>query len=57
MGGWFVATAIGNYLTVVPSLLWDRTSLIVIWGVLIALCVLSFLFIMSIMKRLEEVSK
>lgn len=56
MGGWFAATAIGNYLTSIPALLWDRTSLVVIWGVLIALCVLSFIFIMTIMKRLEKVS-
>ena len=57
MGGWFVATAIGNYLTSIPAMLWERTTLLVIWGVLIALCLLSFIFIMSIMKRLERVSK
>ena len=32
MGGWFVATAIGNYLTSIPALLWEKTSLTVIWG-------------------------
>ena len=57
MGGWFVATAIGNYLTSIPGLLWEKTSLTVIWGVLILLCFISFIFIMLIMKRLEKVSK
>ena len=57
MGGWFVATAIGNYLTSIPALLWEKTSLTVIWGVLILLCFISFIFIMLIMKRLEKVSK
>ncbi len=33
MGGWFVATGIGNYLTSIPGLLWEKTSLTVIWGV------------------------
>ena len=57
MGGWFVATGIGNYLTSIPGLLWEKTSLTVIWGVLILLCFISFIFIMLIMKRLEKVSK
>ena len=56
MGGWFVATAIGNFLTVIPAYLWGGLSLTVVWGVLIALCVLSFIFIFSQMKRLEKVS-
>ena len=31
--------------------------LLVVWGVLVALCLLSALFIFSIMKRLERVAK
>ena len=56
MGGWFVATAIGNFLTVIPALLWCKVPLVVVWGVLAALCLLSFIFIFSQMKRLEKVS-
>ncbi len=56
MGGWFVATAIGNFLTVIPALLWGDMSLTIVWGVLVVLCVLSFLFIFSLMKRLEKVA-
>ena len=56
MGGWFVATAIGNFLTVIPALLWCKVPLVVVWGVLAALCLLSFLFIFSQMKKLEKVA-
>ena len=56
MGGWFVATAIGNYLTSVASNLWGNLPLYVVWGVLVALCLLSALFIFSVMKRLEKVA-
>lgn len=56
MGGWFVATAIGNYLTSVASALWGELPLYVVWGVLVGLCLLSALFIFSVMKRLERVA-
>lgn len=56
MGGWFVATAIGNFLTVIPALLWCKVPLVVVWGVLATLCLLSFVFIFSQMKKLEKVA-
>ena len=56
MGGWFVAAAIGNYLTSVASALWGDLPLYVVWGVLVGLCLLSALFIFSVMKRLEKVA-
>lgn len=56
MGGWFVATAIGNFLTVIPALLWDKVELWMMWAVLIVLCLLSALFIFSMMKRLDKVA-
>ena len=56
MGGWFVATAIGNFLIMVPGLMWGM-SLSIIWGVLIAICLVSAVFIFSILKRLEAVAK
>ena len=56
MGGWFVATAIGNFLTVIPAMLWGAVPLIYVWGVLAALCLLSFVFIFSQMKKLEKVA-
>ena len=57
MGGWFVATAIGNFLVAVPALLWGSRPLYIVWGVLIAVCLVSALFIFSILKRLEKVAK
>ena len=56
MGGWFVATAIGNLLTVIPAMLWGAVPLTYVWGVLAGLCLLSFLFIFSQMKKLEKVA-
>ena len=56
MGGWFVATAIGNFLVAIPSLMWGA-SLTVVWGTLAAICVDAALFIFAILKRLEKVAK
>ena len=55
MGGWFVATAIGNFLIMVPGRMWGM-DLTIIWGVLIGICLVSALFIFSILKRLEKVA-
>ena len=57
MGGWFVATAIGNYLVAIIGYLWCGMQLWMVWSVLIVCCLLSALFIFSIMKRLEKVAK
>ena len=56
MGGWFVATAIGNYLTKVGSAFWGDLSLVAVWGIFIVLCLLSALFMFVMMKRLEKVA-
>ena len=56
MGGWFVATAIGNFLIMVPGLMWGM-DLSIIWGVLIVICLVSAAFIFSILKRIEAVAK
>ena len=55
MGGWFVATAIGNKLVGVGGYLWGNIPLWAVWSVFIALCILSAVFMFSIMKRLEKV--
>ncbi len=41
MGGWFVATAIGNYLVAIIGYLWGGMQLWMVWSVLIVLCLLS----------------
>lgn len=56
MGGWFVATAIGNYLVAIIGYLWGDMQLWMVWSVLIVCCLLSALFIFSIMKKLEKVA-
>ena len=57
MGCWFAATAIGNYLVSIPGLLWDKIPLWGVWSVLIALCLISAVFIFSIMKKLESATE
>ena len=55
MGLWFCVTAIGNYLTSVIARIWGTgMPLWMVWGVLVTLCLLSAVFIFSIMKRLER---
>ena len=56
MGGWFVATDIGNYLVAIIGYLWGGMQLWMVWSVLIVCCLLSALFIFSIMKKLEKVA-
>ncbi len=56
MGGWFVATAIGNLLVSVGGYLWGDLSLTVVWTVFIVLCLVSASFMFLMMKRLEKVA-
>ena len=56
MGGWFVATAVGNMLVSVGGFLWGGLPLWVVWTVFIALCLISAVFMFSMMKRLEKVA-
>jgi proton-dependent oligopeptide transporter, POT family len=53
-GGWLAATAIGNYLVGVLGMFWDRLPLYAFWSVLIICCLLSAMFLFSVMKRLEK---
>ncbi len=55
MGGWFVATAIGNKLVSIPGHMWGM-DLTLVWGALAGICLLAALFIFSIIKKLNKVS-
>ena len=55
MGGWFVATAIGNQLVVVGGLLWGAVPLWVCWSVFLVVCLIAAVFMFAMMKRLEKV--
>jgi len=56
-GGWLLATAVGNKFLFVGSLMWNRIDLYMLWGIFIICCVLSALFIFSIMKKLEKATQ
>ena len=53
MGLWFAATAIGNYLSSIPSMMWNNVPLWVNWTVLMALCVISGVVMFSMLRKLE----
>ncbi len=55
-GGWLLATAVGNKLLVVGTILWDKVGLSTLWMVFIVCCLVSAAFIFSIIKRLEKAS-
>lgn len=56
-GGWLLATAVGNKLLFIGSLMWGKIDLYMLWGIFFVCCIVSALFIFSIMKRLEKVVK
>ena len=57
MGCWFAATAIGNYLSSIPSMLWNNVPLWVNWTVLMALCVISGAVMFALLKRLNAATQ
>lgn len=56
-GGWLLATAVGNKLLFVGSSMWSKIDLWQLWLIFIVCCVVSALFVFSILKRLEASSK
>ena len=57
MGGWFAATAIGNYLSGIPSKLWNKIPLMANWGILIGLCLISALIMFAMLKKIEAATE
>ncbi|MBW6502319.1 MAG: MFS transporter [Bacteroidales bacterium] len=55
-GGWLLATAVGNKLLFIGTILWDKVNLSTLWLVFIVCCFISAAFIFSILKRLEKAS-
>ncbi len=56
-GGWLAATAAGNKLLFVGSLMWTRVELWQLWLIFVVCCLASAAFIFSIMKRLERATQ
>ena len=56
IGGRFVATAIGNYLSSIPSMLWNKIPLKYNRGILIALCLASAFVMFALLKKLKQMT-
>ena len=57
MGLWFAASAIGNYLTMVPGLLWMRVPLWANWAILSGLCALAGIIMFTMLKRINAATR
>jgi POT family proton-dependent oligopeptide transporter len=57
MGLWFAASAVGNYLTMVPGLLWMRVPLWANWAILAGLCALAGLIMFTMLKRINAATQ
>jgi proton-dependent oligopeptide transporter, POT family len=53
-GGWLLATAVGNKFLFIGSTFWSKLDLWQLWAIFIICCILSAIFIFSIMRRLEN---
>jgi POT family proton-dependent oligopeptide transporter len=53
-GGWLLATAVGNKFLFIGSNFWGKLDLWQLWAIFIICCILSAIFIFSIIKRLEK---
>jgi len=57
MGGWFVATALGNFLVAVGGFLWGNLPLWLVWSVFIGVCLIAAVFMFAMMNKLEDATK
>ena len=53
MGLWFASTAVGNYLSSIPGLLWKHVPLWANWAILMGLCLLAAAIMFSMLKKIE----
>ena len=53
MGLWFASTAVGNYLSSIPGLLWMNVPLWANWAILMALCVIAGGIMFAMLKRIN----
>jgi len=56
-GGWLGATAFGNLAAGLIGVLWDKIELWQFFTILVVMCLLSAIFIFSILKRLETATR
>ncbi len=53
MGLWFAATAIGNYLSSIPGLLWNKVPLWANWSILMILCIAASIIMVAMLRKIE----
>ena len=53
MGLWFAATAVGNYLSSIPGLLWEKVPLWANWALLMGLCLIAAAMMFAMLKKIE----
>ena len=53
MGLWFASTAVGNYLSSIPGLLWERVPLWANWAILMGLCIVAGLIMFAMLKKIN----
>ena len=57
MGLWFAASAIGNYLSSIPGLLWMRVPLWANWAILSILCAIAGAIMLALLKRINAATR
>ena len=57
MGLWFAATAVGNYLSSIPGLLWMNVPLWANWAILMALCVIAGGIMFAMLRKIESATE
>ncbi|MBQ9399044.1 MAG: peptide MFS transporter [Bacteroidales bacterium] len=53
MGLWFAATAVGNYLSSIPGLLWMNVPLWANWAILMGLCIVAGGIMFAMLRKIE----
>ena len=57
MGCWFASTAIGNYLSSIPSMLWENVPLWINWTILMGLCFAAAVIMFAMLKKIEAATE
>ena len=53
MGLWFASTAVGNYLSSIPGLLWERVPLWANWSILMGLCIVAGVIMFAMLRKIN----
>lgn len=56
-GGWLTATAVGNFSLVLGAMMYENISISITWTVFVAVCLVSMLVMLGMVKWLEKVAK